>query len=90
VFHKTSADYIDIFARHATGADQGLMAGNSMASDVLPMFNAGGWGVFVPHGLTWAIEDAVAPTDHPRFSQINNLSALPALIADITTRKLTP
>lgn len=41
VSDKTPAAYHDIFARHGTGADQGLMAGNSMASDVVPMLTAG-------------------------------------------------
>ena len=51
-----------------------------MASDVLPMIEAGGWGVFVPHGLTWAIEHGDAPDNHPRFAEIENLSALTTLI----------
>lgn len=78
--HKTSAEYVDIFQRHGTGADQGLMAGNSMASDVLPMLDGGGWGVLVPHGLTWALEHAKAPQDHPRFAEIPDLTHLPDLI----------
>ena len=46
-----------------TGADQGVMVGNSLKSDVLPMLEAGGWGVHVPHGLTWALERADPPPD---------------------------
>ena len=40
------------------------MVGNSMKSDVLPVIEAGGWGVFVPHGLAWALEHADAPEGH--------------------------
>ncbi|GLQ25252.1 HAD family hydrolase [Sulfitobacter pacificus] len=76
VSDKTPAAYHDIFQRHGTGADQGLMAGNSMASDVLPMMTAGGWGVFVPHPLTWAIEQEETPQDTTRFGQIDQLSKL--------------
>ncbi|NNE53077.1 MAG: HAD hydrolase-like protein [Sulfitobacter sp.] len=83
VSHKTEAEYTDIFARHGTGADQGLMVGNSMASDVVPMIGAGGWGVHVPHGLTWAIEQAEAPDTHPRFCQIDDLGELPHTVAQI-------
>ncbi|APE45533.1 HAD family hydrolase [Sulfitobacter alexandrii] len=83
VSHKTSAEYADIFGRHGTGADQGLMAGNSMASDVLPMLDAGGWGVLVPHTLTWALEHAAAPEAHPRFSEIADLSQLPDLVSGL-------
>ena len=49
---KTSDVYTRIFDTHSTGADQGMMVGNAMASDVVPMIAAGGWGVYVPHGLT--------------------------------------
>ena len=80
VSHKTSDEYELIFARHGTGADQGLMAGNSMASDVLPMIKAGGWGVLVPHGLTWALEHAQAPKGHQRYAEIPDLGQLPDLI----------
>lgn len=80
VSQKTKAEYHQIFARHGDGAQHGLMVGNSMASDVLPMIEAGGWGVFVPHGLTWAVEHDVAPTHHARFAEIDDLGALVDLI----------
>ena len=83
VSDKTEAEYREIFARHGTGADQGLMVGNSLASDVVPMIGAGGWGVHVPHGLTWAIEHAEAPDTHPRFCQIGDLGELPRTVAQI-------
>jgi putative hydrolase of the HAD superfamily len=76
---KTAAEYIRIFAQYGTGADQGLMVGNSMASDVVPMIHAGGWGVFAPHDVVWEIEHAATP-DHNRFREIGNLGELPALI----------
>ena len=83
VSDKTNHAYTDIFDRHGTGADQGLMAGNSMASDVRPMIEVGGWGVFVPHALTWEIEHAETPTQSARFAQIADLSALPAQIRSL-------
>ncbi|MGJ5619925.1 HAD family hydrolase [Sulfitobacter sp. MF3-043] len=83
VSQKTAVEYSEIFARHGHGAQRGLMVGNSMASDVLPMIAAGGWGVFVPHGLTWAIEHREAPDNHARFAEIKNLGALTGLIAAI-------
>jgi putative hydrolase of the HAD superfamily len=80
VSDKTSDTYRQIFARHGEGAERALMAGNSMASDVVPPLRAGGWGVFVPHGLEWALEKAPEPRDHPRYRRISALSDLPALI----------
>jgi len=85
VSDKTPAVYADIFARHAAGADQGLMTGNSMTSDVLPMIAAGGWGVHVPHALTWAYETAAPPRDNPRYRSISDLGALPPLVEVLDT-----
>ncbi|MEM7521793.1 MAG: HAD family hydrolase [Pseudomonadota bacterium] len=80
VSDKKPPVYRRIFAQHGTGADQGLMAGNSMASDVLPMIDAGGWGVHVPHDLTWAVEEADPPLDTSRFGVLEDLGALPDFV----------
>ena len=80
VSDKTAAAYTRIFARHGTGAQEGLMVGNSLKSDVAPMLAAGGFGIFVPHGLTWALEAAELPQANSRFAEIPGLSELPALL----------
>ena len=56
------------------------MIGNSLKSDVIPAIEAGGWGVYVPHELTWVIERAAAPAGHPRYREISAVSELPALV----------
>ncbi len=81
VSDKTAAAYTRIFARHGTGADQALMVGNSLKSDVIPALEAGSWGVYVPHGLTWALEEAPVPLGHPRFHALPDLGSLPDLVA---------
>ena len=80
VSNKTAASYRAIFARHGTGADQAMMVGNSLKSDVIPALEAGAWGVHVPHGPTWALEAADPPTGHRRFHELADLGALPALV----------
>jgi putative hydrolase of the HAD superfamily len=84
VSHKTPANYARIFARHGTGAEQALMVGNSLKSDVLPMLAAGGYGVHVPHALTWALEVADPPQGHARFCAIADLGELPHLVARLS------
>ncbi|EEW26962.1 HAD family hydrolase [Rhodobacter ferrooxidans] len=81
VSDKTAAVYATLFARHGDGAARALMVGNSLKSDVLPMIAAGGWGVHVPHGLTWALEHAEVPQNEARFRTLGDLSELPALVA---------
>ena len=85
VSDKTPEIYTQIFKRHGTGAEHGLMAGNSLKSDVIPMLKAGGYGVYVPHELTWEYEKEMAPNDHKRFHEIQNLNVLTKLVEDLTS-----
>lgn len=81
VSDKTAATYARVFGRHA-GRRAG-MVGNSLRSDVMPAIAAGGWGIHVPHDLTWEIEAAEVPSGHPRFRTIASLEDLPALLDEI-------
>ena len=81
VSNKTAPVYAAIFARHGDGPDRALMVGNSLKSDVIPVIEAGGWGVHIPHGLTWALEHADPPQDHPRFCALDHLGDLPDLVS---------
>jgi putative hydrolase of the HAD superfamily len=80
VSEKTVETYQRLFLRHGAGADSSAMVGNSLRSDILPAIAAGGWGVYVPHNLTWAYEHAEVPVDEPRFRQIGDLGELPGLL----------
>ncbi|WP_460275151.1 HAD family hydrolase [Celeribacter sp. ULVN23_4] len=80
---KTPAVYSSIFARHDITPERAMMVGNSMKSDVLPPIEAGAWGVYVPHNITWAIEHAEAPEGHPRYRTLETLKNLPALITSL-------
>ncbi|MFT6089914.1 HAD family hydrolase [Sulfitobacter sp.] len=81
VSDKTPATYTRIFNQFGDGAERGMMVGNSMKSDVVPMVDAGGWGIHVPHGQTWALEHADAPDHAPRFRQIADLSELEQILS---------
>jgi putative hydrolase of the HAD superfamily len=83
VSEKTATVYADIFERHGHGAAKGMMVGNSMRSDVVPMIQAGGWGIYVPHGIVWEVEHAEPPEDHARYAEISDLGELTDLIAQI-------
>jgi putative hydrolase of the HAD superfamily len=85
VSDKTEATYLAAFARHGTGADQAMMVGNSLKSDIIPALQAGSWGVHVPQDLEWAFEAALAPTDHTRFHVIEDLGELPELVERLRT-----
>lgn len=83
VSDKNTATYARIFSRHGDGPERSMMVGNSLKSDVVPVIEAGGWGIHVPHELTWAVEHAEAPVAAPRFREISDLGELPALVEAI-------
>lgn len=80
VSEKDRGTYHRIFARHGTGADEAVMAGNSMKSDVLPALEAGAFAVHIPYVITWAHELADAPDNHARFGALESIADLPAWI----------
>jgi putative hydrolase of the HAD superfamily len=83
VSDKTVHAYTRIFARHGDGAHRAMMIGNSLKSDVLPVLQAGGWGVHVPYDLTWALEHADAPLGHGRFHALPDLGGVADLVKNI-------
>jgi len=80
---KSRTKYEDVFGRYETPPNRAMMVGNSMRSDVLPVIAAGGWGVHVPHDLTWAYEQGAAPVNAPLFRALNHLGELPELVREI-------
>ena len=84
VSEKTPQTYGRIFARHGDGVENAMMIGNSLKSDVVPVITAGGWGIHVPHELTWVLEHEEAPDDNPRFRRIDNLGGLIPLLRQMT------
>lgn len=82
VSDKNRSTYERIFSRHADGAGRAMMVGNSLKSDVIPSIEAGGWGVFVPHELTWVLEHMDEP-QHERFRKIAHLGLLADVLGDL-------
>jgi putative hydrolase of the HAD superfamily len=80
VSEKNRSTYQRVFSRHGTGAEEALMAGNSMRSDVLPALEAGAWAVHIPYSITWAHEIAEAPETSDRYSALGSISDLPTWI----------
>ena len=84
VSEKDRNTYERVFARHGTGADEAMMVGNSMKSDVVPAIEAGAWGVHIPYHITWAHELADAPEGHPRYYSLSRIDELDNLLDHIT------
>jgi putative hydrolase of the HAD superfamily len=83
VSDKSPDTYARIFSRHGTGPGEAMMVGNSLRSDIVPAIDAGAWGTYVPHDLTWAYERVEAPAEAPRFRQIEHVGELAGLLRKI-------
>lgn len=88
VSDKTGAVYAAILGRHRSVPARSAMVGNSLRSDVIPMIEAGGWGIHVPHEMTWSYEVADAPRSHPRFRHPASLEGVTALIEGLSAHDL--
>ena len=73
VSDKKPETYLRIAKRHGSVAEKTLMAGNSIKSDVLPMIEAGGYGVYVPFDILWDHDHQDVPKDLPRFYEVKDL-----------------
>jgi putative hydrolase of the HAD superfamily len=85
VSHKTSETYLTAFSQDPHGPHGAMMVGNSLKSDIVPALEAGAWGVYIPHDLTWALEHAPKPEGAARYRELADLGELPELIAQITS-----
>lgn len=83
VSDKAAETYRRIFARHGDGPERAMMVGNSLKSDVVPAIEAGGWGVYVPHDLTWVLEHVEPPVGNARFRETTTLAEVPDIIREI-------
>lgn len=84
VSEKSPESYSRILHAHGVLPEHVMMVGNSMKSDILPILEIGGWGVHVPHDLTWALEHAEKPERHTKYREIPDLTHLGSLIKNIS------
>ncbi|GLS30151.1 putative hydrolase of the HAD superfamily [Mesorhizobium albiziae] len=82
VSDKNIATYERIFGRHG-GPEHSMMVGNSLKSDIVPAIQAGSWGAYIPHDLTWVAERVEEPVGEPRFRRLGHIGELVGLVAEI-------
>jgi putative hydrolase of the HAD superfamily len=80
VSDKTADTFRRLFGKYGVEPDQTIMAGDSMRSDIRPALEAGAWAAYVPQEGAWVHEVADAPSEHPRFRQLEALAQLPGWI----------
>jgi len=70
---KREEDFKKLIKHLDIKADEFLMIGNSLKSDVLPVLNIGGHAVHVPYHITWAHETIEAKIEHVNFYQAEKI-----------------
>lgn len=78
VSEKDPATYRRVLERHSVDPARFVMVGNSVRSDILPVMAIGGHAVHIPYHLTWAVEEAEAPSENYRY--LTSVRELPGLL----------
>ncbi len=73
VSEKRPEDYQKILRHLDVNADEFLMIGNSLKSDVLPILDIGGYGIHIPFHTTWEHEKVDVIIDDPKFRQVEHI-----------------
>ncbi|MCA9873145.1 MAG: HAD family hydrolase [Anaerolineales bacterium] len=82
VSDKTAVTYQTIMDKYQIPAEQFLMVGNSLKSDVLPVVELGGIGVHIPYHITWEHETVGEQQQETAvYHALTHISQLPELVA---------
>ena len=73
---KKELDYQKMLGRLDCQAEDFIMIGNSLKSDVLPVLNIGGTGIHVPYHTTWEYEKIDFEIVHTNFKSINSITEI--------------
>jgi putative hydrolase of the HAD superfamily len=87
VSEKEPATYARLLREFELPAERFAMVGNSLRSDIAPVVQLGGWGVYLPYHVTWAHErDTDFVAAHERVVEIAHAAELPAAIERLEAR----
>jgi len=87
VSEKDPPAYARVLRECEVDAAHFAMVGNSLRSDIAPVVDLGGWGVYMPYHSTWSLElEPGFATDAPRVLEVEGAHAIPAAIATISQR----
>jgi len=70
---KKEEDYLKLLRHLDIRAEEFMMIGNSLKSDVIPVLNIGGHAIHVPYHTTWAHEHVETKLEHENFRHVERL-----------------
>jgi len=77
---KAELDYVKMLGRLDCKAQDFLMIGNSLKSDVLPVLNIGGHAIHIPYHTTWEYEKIDFEIEHENFESFTNITEILPLL----------
>jgi putative hydrolase of the HAD superfamily len=77
---KTELDYEKMLGRLDCQAEDFLMIGNSLKSDVLPVLNLGGHAIHIPYHTTWEYEKIDFEIQHQHFKSVSKITDILSLV----------
>ena len=73
---KTELDYEKMLGRLDLQAEEFLMIGNSLKSDVLPILNLDGYAIHIPYRTTWEYEKIDFEIEHENFKSFDKIEEI--------------
>lgn len=89
VSEKDERAYRNVLEEFDLTPQQFAMVGNSLRSDIAPVVQLGGWGVYMPYHVTWAHEADTDFTDQEsRVVQVEAPAGIARALAELQSRAI--
>lgn len=79
VSNKSRKEYMDLCGKLEIMPDELMMVGNSFKSDIEPVLQLGGWGIFIPFHVLWKLEHT-EEYDHDRLFKVERFDEIPEIL----------
>ncbi|MHA6203401.1 HAD family hydrolase [Dyella soli] len=87
VSEKDDRAYRRVLEEFNVPAGQFAMVGNSLRSDIAPVVQLGGWGIYMPYHVTWAHETDTDFIDHDaRVVQVESPQGIAHAVEELQAR----
>lgn len=72
--NKNRSDYAKLIEQQGGTAENFLMIGNSLKSDIIPVLELGAYAMHIPHQTTWKHEESNRDIQYPNLIRLNSIA----------------
>ena len=80
VSNKSRNEYRILCEKMGVSPEELIMVGNSFKSDIEPVLQLGGWGVFIPFEILWKLEHT-EEYDHHKLFKVNTFQEIISILS---------